>query len=140
MKTYKCYFDGSCEPQNPGGSMGAGVYITCEGKHFSKSEYYPAKESNTNNVAEYLAIIILLKLVRNKVDCIINIYGDSKLVVNQVLGLWKITYGAYVPFAKQAQNLFLELRKSNTVTIQWISRDQNQEADKLSKAHLTPKA
>ena len=46
----------------------------------------------TNNEAEYIALI---KLLEHLVDIIsspseINIYGDSKLVINQVFGDWKV--------------------------------------------------
>ncbi|RPI84279.1 MAG: ribonuclease HI family protein [Nitrosopumilales archaeon] len=136
MKVYKCYFDGSCEPQNPGGTMGVGVFITSEDQEFRKSEHHQAKSENTNNIAEYLAFQMVLKLMQKKSDCLIKIYGDSKLVVMQMTGQWKIKEGAYVPYAREAKLLLEDLRKNNSIIINWIPREENREADNQSKAHL----
>ena len=54
----------------------------------SKTKYI----NPTNNEAEYESLLAALEFCReNKIDYI-DIYMDSKLVVNQVKGLWKINY------------------------------------------------
>lgn len=136
MKVYNCYFDGACEPRNPDGNMGVGVYIT-EGQNvFEWSDFHKEKIGNTNNIAEYLAVIKILELLKNKKSETIQIYGDSKLVIEQLSGRWKIKVGQYVPYAQKARELLLEIKKNNTVGLHWIPREQNQKADDLSKAHL----
>jgi ribonuclease HI len=129
MKPYKCYFDGACEPKNPGGKIGAGVYITYDGKEYSDSIFKEANPINTNNIAEYMAFIRVLELMKRKTDSIIEIYGDSMLVINQMNGEWQIKHGAYREYALKARPLLEELRKKNTVVISWIPRESNEKAD-----------
>jgi len=129
MKEYNCYFDGACEPKNPGGKIGAGVYITDGINEFTDSIYLEAKPTNTNNIAEYMAFIFVLKLMKNKSGDRINIYGDSMLVVNQMNGEWQIKHGAYRDYALKAKPMLEELKKKNTISISWISREQNEKAD-----------
>ena len=129
MKNYKCFFDGACEPKNPGGKIGAGVFVTDGEQIFEKSIYKPANPKNTNNIAEYLAFIRVLELMKNKTDCKIEIFGDSMLVINQMNGEWQIKSGAYREYALKAKPLLEELKKKNAVIIAWIPRDQNEKAD-----------
>lgn len=137
MKIYKCYFDGSCMPSNPGGTIGYGVYITDGVNEFRKSKTLLPDPKNTNNIAEYLGFIFLLKLMNSKTNCEIQIFGDSKLVISQMRGEWEIKKGAYKPYALEAQPLLEELKKNNIVSIEWVPREQNEEADNQSKSHLT---
>ena len=128
---YNCYFDGSKTPDK---RMGMGVYVEADDMTYRASDTREPRAGSTSNVAEYLAVIMLLKLMKNKKKAVINIYGDSKMIVYQLNGSWKINGGEYVGYAKQAQELLAELKKKNEVNIQWIPRIQNKEADKLSKA------
>lgn len=134
QKTYYCYFDGSCTPINPNGKMGTGVYIVSENNKFEDSKTYEAKIGNTNNVAEYLALIRILKLLKKKTRCHIQINGDSNLVINQMRGIWQIKEGMYKPYAEQAKELLTELKKKNEIELRWIPREQNWKADELSKS------
>ena len=129
MKTYKCYFDGACEPKNPGGKIGAGIYITDGEKEYFNNTFIPALPENTNNIAEYTAFIMILECLKNKIDCKIEIFGDSMLVINQMNGEWQIKHGAYREYALKAKPLLEDLKKKNSVLIQWIPREQNEKAD-----------
>ena len=129
MKNYKCYFDGACEPKNPGGKIGAGIYITDGEKEFSINTFIPADPNNTNNVAEYEALIMILECMKNKVDSVIDIFGDSKLVVNQMNEEWQIKGGAYAEYAYKAKLLLGKLKVKNRITISWIPREENEKAD-----------
>jgi ribonuclease HI len=129
MKEYKCYFDGACEPKNPGGKIGAGVYITDGDKYYACNTHVDANPTNTNNIAEYMAFIMVLDLMKNKTGDKINIYGDSMLVVNQMNGEWQIKHGAYREYALKAKPLLENLKKNNQVSISWIPREQNENAD-----------
>jgi ribonuclease HI len=137
---YKAYFDGSCGPKNPGGTAAYGAVIYRGTEHiWLCSEVYcppPGKERETsNNLAEYLGLIAILE------QCLhigaqhepIMVYGDSNLVINQMVGRWKIREGIYEPFAQQAKVL---TREFSNIGWQWIPRSQNTIADGLSKAHL----
>jgi len=137
MKNYECYFDGCCEPCNPDGTMGMGIYIIDDcGNEYRKHECIEAKTGNTNNIAEYLALTMVLKVMRNKVGDCIKIYGDSKLVVEQTNGKWKLKKGLYLPYASICIPMFNELQTRNYVTLEWIPREMNEEADVQSKMHL----
>jgi len=129
MKTYKCYFDGACEPKNPGGKMGMGIYITDGTKEFASNTFVAAKPENTNNIAEYSAFIMILGLMKNKIGDKIEIFGDSMLVVNQMNGEWRLKKGAYMEYALKASPLLSELKRNNEVVIRWIPREQNEKAD-----------
>jgi len=118
-----------CEPKNPGGKIGAGVYITDGEKEHSESIFKNADPKNTNNIAEYMAFIRILELMKNKTDCKIEIFGDSMLVVNQMNGEWQIKSGAYKKYAERASSLFYDFKKKNQVILKWISREENEKAD-----------
>jgi ribonuclease HI len=129
MKTYKCYFDGACEPINPGGKMGMGIYVTDGEKEHSNCSFVAASPGNTNNIAEYSAFMMILNLFKNKSDCKIEIFGDSMLVVKQMSGEWKMKSGAYMKYALIASVALTELKSKNEVIITWIPREQNEKAD-----------
>ena len=102
--TYIAYFDGACEPVNPGGTAAYGAVIVQEGQHIWECSelFYPeqGKERETsNNLAEYCGLIAILKHLIHigaQHDPIM-VYGDSNLVIQQMFGHWKIKAGIYVP-------------------------------------------
>lgn len=129
------YFDGACEPKNPGGNMGWGVCVRENGKVISQeSGFVIADKSNSNNVAEYMAFIAALKQIKPDMGSVV-IMGDSQLVVKQMNHEWMIRGGRYTEFAVQAIETLEEIQRLSTVdiSIKWIPRAQNHEADKLSK-------
>jgi len=139
---YSCYFDGACEPVNPCGNMGIGAYVVSKltGEElFSHSGYFPSNEDNSNNVAEYLALIKILEFLigknlhREKKNNIV-IYGDSMLVIKQMRGRWGIKAGRYVPHAEKALGLLSKFK--SRPYFDWIPRDKNTIADDLSKAEM----
>jgi ribonuclease HI len=67
--------------------------------------------------------------MQNKEGEEIEIYGDSQLVVKQMNGEWGVKKGAYAEYAYKASILLCNLKEKNTVTIQWIPREQNEKAD-----------
>ena len=125
-----CYIDGACAPTNPGGYIGIGIYIEKDGKPFAKySQFIEKSPDNSNNVAEYWALIWALKWLNALIEeDEIIIKGDSKLVMLQMCGEWKINGGAYEKYAKMAMGLM-----QKKITFQWIPRLQNKIADDLSK-------
>ena len=81
----------------------------------------------TNNVAEYRGLIAGLELVREHVpDAEVEVRMDSKLVVEQMAGRWKIKHADMKPLALQAQRLV-----SGNVTWTWVPRTSNKAADAL---------
>ena len=81
----------------------------------------------TNNVAEYRGLIAGLELVREHVpDAEVEVRMDSKLVIEQMAGRWKIKHVDMKPLALQAQRLV-----SGEVTWTWVPRASNKAADAL---------
>jgi len=142
----EAYFDGCCEPVNPGGIASYGVVILREGKRiWEASEIFmptPGREKETsNNVAEYSGFEAILRylLKENLNQEQIVLFGDSKLVICQMFVTaeygkrWKIKSGHYVPVARRCQQLLLKFPR---LTGKWIPREENSVADELSKAQL----
>lgn len=130
--------DGSCEPVNPGGNLGWGFIIKKAGETIaSYFDFREASPENSNNVAEYMALNdALLWLIKEKLnDQIILILSDSMLVVSQMNGWWRIKSGLYKEYALTCQGLIKNYFKN--IRFQWIPREQNEEADKLSKLRQT---
>ena len=131
-----CFFDGCCEPRNPGGNMGMGAVIFIDGKEAATfKEFIEADKANSNNVAEYTAFLWILTTLENMGlhEEAKFIYGDSKLVIEQMLGNWRIKFGRYVLTAKICKKQFEKFKNTH---LQWIPREYNKYADELSKAEL----
>lgn len=135
------YFDGACEPVNPGGFAAFGLVIrsSVDGELYRASKIFrpvKGKERETsNNVAEYSAFLHALEWLaeHNLQDEEISFFGDSKLVIEQMFGWWRMRGGFYIPIALKAKKL---LKKFTHARGQWIPREQNDIADELSKASL----
>lgn len=132
------YFDGSCEPINPCGNMGFGFVVKQNDKNLTTG--FDGKEAhydNSNNVAEYSALkLALLWLLENgHQDEYIFVMGDSKLVIMQMTGEWKMKAGRYLEKAKQTVELSMHFKN---LFFKWIPREQNTEADELSNMWEAP--
>jgi ribonuclease HI len=122
------------EPYNPGGHAAFGILLKIDGKPVvARAGYVGFGDRMSNNVAEFSGFIALLLEVK-KFPGIAMIRGDSKLVINTLLGKWKVKQGLYVPYFTQARKLFEPERQR--VGLEWISPDENGECDELSKAEL----
>jgi len=138
MPLLEGWFDGVCEPRNPGGHAAWGALLK-DGRKvlWEASGYVGAGPLMSNNVAEYSGVIALLEAIADRPGSML-IRGDSKLVIQQLRGTWKIHGGLYVPYCRRAKALFasqLQTRHGN-ILLQWIPRDENSECDRLSKGEL----
>ncbi|MFF9483914.1 bifunctional RNase H/acid phosphatase [Streptomyces sp. NPDC014676] len=83
----------------------------------------------TNNVAEYRGLLAGLRAARElDPQARVHVRMDSKLVIEQMTGRWKIKHPAMKPLAAQAALVFPPER----VTYEWIPRAQNKHADRLA--------
>ncbi|MDQ4057745.1 MAG: reverse transcriptase-like protein [Actinomycetota bacterium] len=82
----------------------------------------------TNNVAEYNAVIEGLRLAHELGVTDIEIQLDSKLVVMQLSGEWKIKSDALRGLAVEARRL---LNRFSSTKLTHVGREQNADADKL---------
>ncbi|MEP7161819.1 MAG: reverse transcriptase-like protein, partial [Dermatophilaceae bacterium] len=88
----------------------------------------------SNNVAEYSGLIAGLQAA-DDIDpaADVEVRMDSKLVVEQMSGRWKIKHDDMRRLAGQARQLVAERDVlGGTVTFTWIPRELNKAADKLS--------
>lgn len=143
---YIIFFDGACEPCNPNGNLGMGVAVfDTDGAllhNDSKCILHgsPGFEKTSNNVAEYLAVIMALDWVKLNASSgdTVTLYGDSKLVVNQMNLDWGVNGGIYEEFANEAFRKQVDLTDMQVhAQCEWVPRDKNSFADSLSKEALT---
>ncbi len=90
----------------------------------------------TNNVAEYSGLIAGLRLAEEFAPgADIEVRMDSKLVVEQMSGRWKIKHPDMQPLAAEANRL-----APAGTTYTWIPREQNKHADRLANEALDGRA
>ncbi|WP_328790648.1 MULTISPECIES: bifunctional RNase H/acid phosphatase [unclassified Streptomyces] len=83
----------------------------------------------TNNVAEYKGLIAGLAAARDLAsDAQVLVRMDSKLVVEQMSGRWKIKHPDMKPLAAEAARILPRAQ----VTYEWIPRERNKHADRLA--------
>lgn len=83
----------------------------------------------TNNVAEYRGLIAGLAAAAELGARIVEVRMDSKLVVEQMSGRWKVKHAAMIPLAERARQLVAGFDR---VGFQWIPRERNAHADRLA--------
>ncbi|WP_369258401.1 bifunctional RNase H/acid phosphatase [Streptomyces sp. R35] len=83
----------------------------------------------TNNVAEYKGLVTGLRAARElDPTASVRVRMDSKLVVEQMSGRWKIKHPDMKPLAAEASRIL----PPTQVTYEWIPREQNKHADRLA--------
>ncbi|MET8023257.1 bifunctional RNase H/acid phosphatase [Streptomyces avermitilis] len=113
---------------NPGpAGYGAVVIDAATGETLAETAEYIGVA--TNNVAEYRGLQAGLKAARALDPAArIRVRMDSKLVVEQMSGRWKIKHPDMKPLAREAAAVF----PPSQVTYEWIPREQNKHADRLA--------
>ena len=87
----------------------------------------------TNNVAEYRGLVAgLTEVAKLDPNAIVEVRMDSKLVVEQMSGRWKIKHPDMRDLAIQAR----EILPFGNVTYTWIPREDNKHADALANEAL----
>lgn len=129
------YFDGLCEPKNPGGvaTYGFVAYDNCK----KIKEGYGIVGAGmlgddvSNNVAEYAAMI-------RGMECMISsgqrgdleIRGDSQLTIRQMQGKYAVRANRLFKLHERAE--FLK-KSFKSVKFTWVPREENEESDLLSR-------
>ena len=135
----KAYFDGACEPNFDGGKMAYGyVVYQHEEKIKEFSSLYKSRDNTaSNNIAEYCGVIAVLQyLIQNKfTNHEVYIFGDSKMVIEQMKGAWTARHGKYLPYHEKAMLLVANFFE-RIPDFQWIPKEKNTEADILSRKWL----
>lgn len=112
---------------NPG-PAGAGAVLFDETGAVVK-ELTRALGRATNNVAEYSGLILGLEEAKRRGATAVDVRMDSKLVVEQMRGRWKIKHPGLKPLALRAAALLASFPER---TIQHVPRGDNAYADMLS--------
>ncbi|MFJ1461253.1 bifunctional RNase H/acid phosphatase [Nocardia sp. N2S4-5] len=113
---------------NPG-PAGFGAVVWDAGHVGVLSERREAIGVATNNVAEYRGLIAGLAAAAELGAREVDVRMDSKLVVEQMSGRWKVKHAAMVPLAEWARQLVAGF---DVVRFEWIPRAQNSHADRLA--------
>ncbi|MER5685740.1 bifunctional RNase H/acid phosphatase [Streptomyces sp. NPDC002205] len=119
---------------NPGpAGYGAVVIDPVTGETLAEAAEYIGVA--TNNVAEYKGLIAGLKAAKALVPDAsaegalqVRVRMDSKLVVEQMSGRWKIKHPDMKPLAAEAARIL----PASAVTYEWIPREKNKHADRLA--------
>ncbi|WDG31652.1 bifunctional RNase H/acid phosphatase [Streptomyces sp. CA-278952] len=117
---------------NPGpAGYGAVVIDPATGEPLAETAEYIGVA--TNNVAEYRGLIAGLTAAKGLFpdagDALrVHVRMDSKLVVEQMSGRWKIKHPDMKPLAARAAAVL----PPSSVTYEWIPRAQNKHADRLA--------
>jgi ribonuclease HI len=120
-------------PRNPGG-CGTWGWIAYETDLFSTTEAYGFGALGTtpemsNNIAEYKAVISALEWALSAGRLGILIRTDSQLVVHQINGQYRCNKLHLQELRDRAQALLSAVDGR----IQWVPRESNEAADKLSR-------
>jgi len=123
---YTLMFDGGSRG-NPG-ICGCGYVIYMNDRIIAQDSCV-VSNNNTNNYAEYMALILGLKKAKElKINSLI-VKGDSKLVINQVSGHYHIKSDNLRKLYTESKMLILHF---NCIGFEHIKRNLNKVADKLA--------
>lgn len=134
---YRLYFDG-CSKGNPGAS-GAGAVLYNVVKN-SETEIWAdcwfVGASSTNNEAEYTGLLLGMKEAIRRGIRVIDIYGDSQLVIKQMRGEYAVKSPSLSKLYKTAKDLEQGFDKVRYIH---VYRHLNTRADELSNQGLLRK-
>ena len=129
----KVYSDGAARG-NPGPAGAGAVILKTDGAVVAKAGKFLG--SQTNNYAEYTALLLgletALRLGANEVE----IYADSELMIRQLQGRYKLKAEGLKPLFARAKEL---LRKFEVVELNHIPREENTLADEMSNRAVDEK-
>jgi formyltetrahydrofolate-dependent phosphoribosylglycinamide formyltransferase len=111
---------------NPGPAAAGFVLDDANGHRLQAKAFFLGR--TTNNVAEYTALVKALEAARVLGARYLTVYSDSELIVRQLSGRYKVKSDAIRPLFEQVN----ELRPLfESCLIQHVTRDKNEEADRL---------
>jgi len=142
LKSIDIYTDGACSG-NPGPG-GYGIVLIYKGKRKELSQGY---RSTTNNRMEMLAVIKSLEALKE--PCKINLYSDSKYVIDAITKGWVLKWkknGWKRNKKEMALNIdlwtiMLELLEKHDVNFIWVKGHadnvENERCDALAREAIT---
>ena len=122
------YADGGSRG-NPGIAGSGTVVYAADGTTVLREIVYVVGKKASNNVAEYHGLLRGLEAAVELGADDVDFYMDSRLVVEQMNGRWKIKHPDMKQLGLQAQKLMQQL---GAVHLSWVRRNDNKVADALS--------
>ena len=113
---------------NPG-PAGYGTVVFTADRSSVLAESKQAIGVATNNVAEYRGLIAGLAEARDLGATEVAVSMDSKLIVEQMSGRWKIKHPDLIELNREARELAAPFDR---VTYSWVPRERNTHADRLA--------
>ncbi len=124
----KVYIDGGCE-HNPGVISAAAVFF--DNKNNMLLEKSQLMEYGTTNEAEYYGLLLALRTASFELKIKeLQVFSDSKLVVCQINGEWKVKHENMKPLYKKAKYL-IDMYFTN-FNIKHIPREKNKHSDSIA--------
>lgn len=123
-------FDGASRG-NPGPAAIGGILKDEENNELERYSEFIGK--NTNNFAEYKALIEGLKRAARYDPEELQIVSDSELIINQLKGSYAVKSENLKPLFSEARNLMRQFKKVNFTH---VAREENKEADMLCNRAL----
>jgi ribonuclease HI len=124
------YIDGGARG-NPG-PAGFGVRVE-QADGTLVEEFSEAIGTATNNVAEYRALLAALEWAKRHGHRSLHVRSDSLLLVQQMLGNYKVKNAGLQPLHAKARVLAHEI---GNVTFEHVGRAKNAHADRLANAAM----
>ena len=123
------FFDGASRI-GPKDKIIAGVgFVFISPQNHVLHRAFSLTESCSNNVTEYNALLIGLQLAHEMGVHYLEVYGDSKLIINQVKGEYEVRHGDLVPY----YHAVIKIASSfDGLYIGYVSRSQNTKVDALA--------
>ncbi|XP_057502706.1 uncharacterized protein LOC130786422 [Actinidia eriantha] len=119
------YFDGASHREGAGAGV---VFLTPEGDVLPYA--FTLTQLCSNNEAEYQALKLGLKMAVDMKQLLLEVYEDSKLIINQLLNIYEVRKPELVPYYNYATRMIGWL---GGVTLEHVSRTKNRQADALAK-------
>jgi broad specificity phosphatase PhoE/ribonuclease HI len=113
---------------NPG-PAGYGCVVWSADHETVLAEGHGAIGRTTNNVAEYRGLIAGLREAQSVGANQVVVQMDSKLVVEQMSGRWKVKHPDMVALYQEAKELASTFE---SISYRWIPREKNKHADRLA--------
>ncbi|PIN10943.1 Ribonuclease H [Handroanthus impetiginosus] len=92
------------------------------------------RELCSNNITEYQALIIGLQMAQEMDITELEMYGDSSLVINQLLNMYEVRKDNLVLYFLEASNL---LKNFEDIALHHVPRKENRLADALANLATT---
>jgi ribonuclease HI len=125
-KRTRLYTDGAARG-NPGPAGAGAVILSPDGHIVAKVGKFLG--DSTNNVAEYMGLILGLKRAKAMGIKELEVYSDSELLVRQLAGEYQVKAEHLRPLHDEARAL---LQGFAFIQVRHISREENAQADAMS--------